>query len=167
MRTVRRAWRLSAWALMLTLAGSGGAYAAEPIPGGPAGASPSAPGTDRGQGLPQGMTMVCPMMAGMSGGMGMSSGMMAGGMSGMNPSGMGMNHGAGTPTTLTDLAQNVSMRDILQIVQELVTVQARMLEVMPRKQAAGIRRDVDRLAERSRELMTEIREMVSTAARGE
>jgi hypothetical protein len=112
--------------------------------------------------------MICPMMTAMGSGMQMNHGMMAGmGTAGANPSGLSMNHGAGGSATLTDLAQSVSMRDILQIVQELVAVQERVLETMPRKQAESIRRDVDRLKERSRELMTEIRGMVSATVKGE
>lgn len=155
MRKLRAGLRLTGWLLALALAGAAGAEAGEAASSTPAPREtlqPSAPGTG------QGMGMVCPMMASMGSGMQMG---------GTNASGLAMNHGASPSGSLTDLAQNFSMRDILQIVQELVVVQERMLQAVPRKEAAEMRRDVDRLKDRSRELMTEIRGMISSAARGE
>jgi hypothetical protein len=166
MRRLRPRPHLIGWLLALAVAGVAAVDAGEPTPSAPGpgkeSAQPTVPGTT------QGMAMVCPMMAGMGGGMQMSHGTMGGmTMAGTNASGLSMNHATGTGASLTDLAQNVSMRDILQIVQELVAVQERVLKAMARKQAVGIRRDVDRLKERSHELMTEIRGMVSAAAKGE
>jgi len=73
----------------------------------------------------------------------------------------------GSAWALTDLAQNVSMRDITQMLQDMVAIQERRLAAIPQKQATGIRRDLDRVKERSRELLTEIRGMISAAAKGE
>ena len=155
MRTLRSVLCRSAWALTLTVLGSAGAYAAETVgPSAPPPRQESALQPNQQPGTSQGMTMMCPMMAGM-------------GTSGVNTSGLGMNHGTGTTTTLTDLAQNVSMRDITQMLQDMVAIQEQMLAAIPQKRATGIRRDLDRLKERSRELLTEIRGMISAAAKGE
>jgi len=163
MRRVHMWVILAGWLLTLAVVGvASRADAGESTPSvsglGPSSVQPSAPSPTTG------MPMTCPMMAGMHMGQGMMCSM---GMSGMNASGMSMNHGTAPAVTLTDLAQNISLRDILQIVQEVLAVQEQVLEALPTKQAAGIRRDVVRLKERSRELMTEIRGMVSAAARGE
>jgi hypothetical protein len=115
------------------------------------------------QGPPQGM-MMCPMMAGMGGGTGMMGGM---GMSGMNMSGMTMSHGTGTGTTLTDMAQNVSLRDLAQLLQELLVIQEQTLAALPQQPTAEVRRDLARLKTRSSDLLSEIKAMVSAAARGE
>lgn len=165
MSTLRSVLRGSAWALSLTVLCPAGAYAAETVgPSAPPPRQESALQPTQQPGTSQGMTMMCPMMAEM----GMSGMNMSGmGMAGMNTSGLGTNHGTGTTTTLTDLAQNVSMRDITQMLQDMVAIQERMLAAIPQKQAIGIRRDLDRVKERSRELLTEIRGMISAAAKGE
>ncbi len=121
---------------------------------------------------PGGM-MECPMMAGMGREMRMGCGGMCGkgmsnmGMSNMGMSSMGMNHASGPTTTLTDMAQNVSLRDILRIVQDLAAVQERMLKILPAARTAEIRPELDRLKLRSTELLTEINGMISTSAKGE
>ena len=149
--------RAAGWAMVLAVVGPAGASAAETA-GPPAAVQrqePAPQAADRPT-LPQGMMMVCPMMGGM-------------GLSGMGPyaSGLSMNHGTGQAATVTDLAQNVSLRDLALMFQDLVAVQERMLQRMPRRQAAEVRRDLDRLKERSREFLTEIRAMISAAAGGE
>jgi hypothetical protein len=106
--------------------------------------------------------MECPMMASMSSGMPAGRGMM-----GMGMSGMSMNHSAGPTATLTDMAQNVSLRDMLRIVQDLTAVQERMLKSLPAARAAEIRPEIDRIKLRSGELLTEINGMVSATAKGE
>jgi len=158
--TFRSVLRWSAWALTLTVLGAAGAYAAETVEASaPPPRQESALQPNQQPGTPQGTAMICPMMAAM--------GMSGMNMSGTNTSGLSMNHGTGTTTTLTDLAQNVSMRDITQMLQDMVAIQEQMLAAMPQKRATGIRRDLDRLKERSRELLTEISGMISAAARGE
>ncbi len=140
---------------------------------------PATPEPEAGLQAPAtGGAMECPMMAAMGGGMRMGCGGMCGkgmssmgmsnmGMSNMGVSSMGMNHAAGPTTTLTDMAQNVSLRDILRIVQDLAAVQERMLKSLPAARAADIRPELDRLKQRSGELLTEINGMISAAAKGE
>jgi hypothetical protein len=107
------------------------------------------------------------MGCGMMGGQGMRMGgmnMNAMNMSATGANGMGMNMGQ---NALTDMAQNVSMRDILQLVVDLARVQERMLEAMPGQPAPSMRGDLDRITEASRQLMRELKGMIDAAARGE
>jgi hypothetical protein len=106
----------------------------------------------------QGMTMGCGMMR--------MGGMNANGMNMSAPgaNGMGMNMGQ---NAVTDMAQNVSMRDILQVVLDMARLQERMLDAMPGKQAPGMRRDLERIKDTTSQLMGEIKGMINAAARGQ
>ena len=140
--------------LALALASAGPAWAQgfSPLPPSAPAAPPSPVASS-----PQ-MSMGCGMMR--MGGMNMN----ATNMSAAGPNGMGMNMGQ---SALTAMAQNVSMRDILQLILDMARLQEQMLEAMPAQQGPAMRRDLERIKDTSRQLMTEIKGMINAAARGE
>jgi len=157
-RTLARA--MSACALLLAITDPIWAQGVSPLTA----ASPAQASTGQAPQQPapgQEMTMGCGMMGRdmRMGGMNMS------GPSSTSMAGMGMNMGQ---NAITDMAQNVSMRDILQVVLDLARVQERMLEAMPGgKQAPGLRRDLERIKDTTGQLMGEIKGMINAAVRGQ